>query len=85
MDNKDVEEANFLNNAVYKALSITERLVEVSKVPMFLSTTTFEMATYGECCTHYKKRLSLETESKQDLVVLRNVVSSPHCLLFGML
>ena len=49
--------------------------MEVAKLPMFLSATTFEMETYGECCTHYKERLGLETESKQDLFVLRNVVS----------
>ena len=73
--NEDVEEANFLNNAVYRALSIIDEVVEVTKVPMFLSATTFEMETYGECCTHYKARLGLETQSKQDLFVLRNAVS----------
>ena len=84
--NEDVEEANFLNNAVYRALSIIDRPVEVVKLPMFISATTFEMGTYGECCTHYKERLGLETKSKQDLFVLRNVVSFlAYCLSFETL
>ena len=60
---------------MYRALSIIDRPVEVVKLPMFISATTFEMDTYGECCTHYKERLGLESKSKQDLFVLRNVVS----------
>lgn len=75
--NTDVEEANYLNNAVFKRLSITTPNVRPETIPMFLSSTTFSTAGYGECVRHFKERLELETESDQDLFVLRNVVMSP--------
>jgi hypothetical protein len=73
--NDDVEEANYLNKAVYYQLAIVDQLVEVNQMEMFISATTFEMHAYGDCCTNYKKRIGLETASRQDLFVLRNVVS----------
>jgi len=42
-----------------------------------LSATTFKVADYGVCVKHFTERLQLETESNQDLFVLRNVVMSP--------
>jgi len=42
-----------------------------------LSATTFKAADYGVCLEEFKKRLKLETESNQDLFVLRNVCMSP--------
>lgn len=75
--NTDVEEANFLNNSIFKRLSITTPFVKPELIPMFLSSTTFKMEEYGECATHFKERMGLETESNQDLFVLRNVVMSP--------
>ena len=75
--NTDVEEANYLNNAIFKRLSITTPNKKPGEIPMFLSATTFKTAEYGECVKHFKERLELETDSNQDLFVLRNVVMSP--------
>lgn len=71
------KEANFLNNSIFKRLSITTPAVRPETVPMFLSSTTFKMDEYGACATHFRERMGLETESNQDLFVLRNVVMSP--------
>lgn len=75
--NTDVEEANYLNNAIFKRLSITDPKKDPKLVPMFLSATTFKADDYGVCLRDFKKRLELETESSQDLFVLRNVCMSP--------
>lgn len=75
--NTDVEEANYLNNCIFKRLSITSPKMEPAKIPMFLSSTTFGVQDYGACVTKFKERLGLETHSTQDLFVLRNVVMSP--------
>ncbi|GJE96935.1 PLP-dependent transferase [Phanerochaete sordida] len=75
--NSDVEEANYLNNAIFKRLSITTPNKDPKEIPMFLSATTFKVAEYGVCVQHFKERLQLETDSNQDLFVLRNVVMSP--------
>lgn len=75
--NSDVEEANYLNNAIFKRLSITTPNKDPKEIPMFLSATTFKVAEYGVCVQHFKERLQLETDSDQDLFVLRNVVMSP--------
>lgn len=75
--NTDVEEANYLTNRVFQALSVTDVKEKPADTPFFLSATTLEMGAYGDCCTNFKKRMGLETESGQDLFVLRNVVMSP--------
>lgn len=75
--NDDVEEANYLNNAVFKRLSITTPFIKSTEIPMFLSATTFKAAEYGVCLDDFKARLGLERTSGQDLFVLRNVVMSP--------
>ncbi|KAI0746905.1 PLP-dependent transferase [Daedaleopsis nitida] len=75
--NDDVEEANILSSCIYKSLSIVDEPVDVKEMPMFISSTTFEMEAYDECATKFKERVGLETESRQDLFVMRNVVMSP--------
>lgn len=75
--NEDVEEANYLNNRIYQRFSITTAGKESANIPLFLTATNFAMADYGECCSNFKRRIGLETESGQDLFVLRNVVMSP--------
>ncbi|KAF7372736.1 PLP-dependent transferase [Mycena sanguinolenta] len=65
--NIDVEEANYLNNAIFKRLSITTPNKKPEGIPMFLSATTFKVGDYGACVKHFKERLQLETESNQDL------------------
>ncbi|OCH96572.1 PLP-dependent transferase [Obba rivulosa] len=75
--NTDVEEANYLNNLVFQRLSVTTTKEKPADTPLFLSATTFAMKDYKDCATNYKKRIGLETESDQDLFILRNVVMSP--------
>ena len=45
-----------------------------SDTPLFITSTTFARKDYGVCADHFKERLGLETASRQDLFVLRNVV-----------
>jgi hypothetical protein len=75
--NEDVEEANYLNSRLYQSFSITTPKKPANTIPLYLSATTLGMEDYGHCCTHFKQRIGLETESEQDLFVLRNVVMSP--------
>ncbi|KAF4616928.1 hypothetical protein D9613_008569 [Agrocybe pediades] len=75
--NDDVEEANYLNKCIFDRLSVTSVHDNPLDIPMFISSTTFSQENYGECLRLYKERLGLETDSEQDLFVLRNVVMSP--------
>ncbi|KAH9946373.1 PLP-dependent transferase [Epithele typhae] len=75
--NDDVEEANYLNKRVFDRLSITRPHIDPKTVPLFLTATTFALEDYGECVVDFQRRLGLETESGQDLFLLRNVVMSP--------
>ncbi|KAL1733770.1 hypothetical protein EV714DRAFT_245990 [Schizophyllum commune] len=75
--NTDVAEANYLNSRIFDILSLTKVWELPETIPMFLSATTFAHADYGECADAYKRRLGLETDSEQDLFVLRNVCMSP--------
>ncbi|KAJ7699650.1 hypothetical protein B0H17DRAFT_869752, partial [Mycena rosella] len=73
----DVEEANYLNKRIFNRLSITSPNVDPKNIPLFLSSTVFEQGDYRECVRNFQRRLGLETDSRQDLFVLRNVVMSP--------
>jgi len=75
--NEDVEDANYLNNRVFDRLSVTKVWEKPQDIPLFLSSTIFGREDYGECLRNYKQRMGLETDSEQDLFVLRNVVMSP--------
>lgn len=48
---------------------------DVSKRPLFLTSTLLEQSKYGECLTNFKKRLGLVGD--QDVTVLINVTMSP--------
>ena len=72
--NDDVEELNYLNKAIYYQLAMLEKDAKAADYDMFISSTTFEMRSYGECCSNFKRRIGLEAISEQDLYVLRNVV-----------
>ncbi|KAF3001603.1 hypothetical protein E8E14_005800 [Neopestalotiopsis sp. 37M] len=74
--NEDVEEANYLMKRVIEALSVDSPDDDPSKIPLYLTSTEFSDELYGNCKKHFMKRLGLE-DSKQDLMVLRNVVMSP--------
>ncbi|KAL1744697.1 pyridoxal phosphate-dependent transferase [Schizophyllum fasciatum] len=75
--NTDVAEANYLNSRIFDRLSLTGVGERPQDIQMFLSATTFGREDYAECADEFKRRLGLETESEQDLFVLRNVVMSP--------
>ena len=74
--NKDLEEANYLMREVVNRLSITRSTKDPNKIPLFLTSTQFEPALYGQCAQNFMKRLQLNP-CAQDLWVLRNVVMSP--------
>lgn len=75
--NEDVEEANYLNNRIFKRLSMTKVKTLPKDVPLFLSSTVFAYKDYGQRVKNFERRLGLEIESDQDLFVLRNVCMSP--------
>ncbi|EJD55402.1 PLP-dependent transferase [Auricularia subglabra TFB-10046 SS5] len=75
--NDDVEEANYLNSRIFDRLSLTSVGEKPQDIPLFLSSTVFALADYGDCVINYRRRMGLETESNQGLFVLRNVVMSP--------
>ena len=74
--NDDVEEANYFNQRVIERLSVDSPEDEPTKIPFYLTSTTFMIHEYGECAQHFKKRLGLYVD-QEDLVVMRNVVMSP--------
>lgn len=74
--NTEVEEANYYNQRVIQRLSVDSPEDEPTKIPFYLTSTTFMIHEYGQCAQHFKKRLGL-FEDQVDLVVMRNVVMSP--------
>ena len=74
--NTELEEANYLMRRVVNRLSVTTTTGNPNDVPLFLTSTQFEPALYGQCAQNFMSRLGL-TPCAQDLWVLRNVVMSP--------
>ncbi|KAF2971517.1 hypothetical protein GQX73_g2076 [Xylaria multiplex] len=74
--NDDIEETNYLMQRVVETLSVDSPTDDPTKIPLYLTSTEFSDALYGECKSNFVKRLGLE-KSTQDLMVLRNVVMSP--------
>lgn len=74
--NEEVEEANYFNTRVIQRLSVDSPEDDPTQIPLYLTSTTFQLHEYGECAQHFKKRLSLFQDG-MDLVVIRNVVMSP--------
>ncbi|KAL0575884.1 hypothetical protein V5O48_006084 [Marasmius crinis-equi] len=73
--NTDVVEASFLNQRLYKRLSITSTEDLPNEKPIIIMGTEFSQEKYGEALTLYKKRLGLS--GKEDLYALSNVSMSP--------
>lgn len=74
--NTDLEEANYFMKNIVDRLSITTADTDPTEIPIFLTSTQFSNADYGECAQAFMKRIGL-TQSKHNLFVLRNVVMSP--------
>ncbi|KAE8356184.1 pyridoxal phosphate-dependent transferase [Aspergillus coremiiformis] len=75
--NTDVGEANYLNNRIFKRLSVTTLQDDVKDKPLFLTQSTFKQKAYGDCLRNYKDRLGLRSDSQADLVSLVNTTMSP--------
>ncbi|KAL4904298.1 hypothetical protein BDW74DRAFT_185623 [Aspergillus multicolor] len=73
--NDDIEEANYLMLRVVQELSISSPNDEPNKKDFFLTSTEFKHEEYGTCAELFMDRLGI-TRSKQNLMVLRNVVMS---------
>ncbi|KAL9107284.1 MAG: hypothetical protein Q9227_007826 [Pyrenula ochraceoflavens] len=74
--NTEVEEANYFNTRVIQRLSVDSPEDDPTQIPLYLTSTTFQLHEYDECVQHFKKRLGLFQDAS-DLVVMRNVVMSP--------
>ena len=68
--NDDVEEANDFNRRVIQRLSVDSPEDDPTKIPFYLTSTTFACEEYGECVQHLKQRLSLPKD-QTDLLVYR--------------
>lgn len=79
--NTDVEEANYLMGRVISRLSIESPDDKPSTIPLYLTSTEFSPKDYGDCAANFKRRLGLESNTAEDLMVLRNVVMSPFASL----
>ncbi|KAL5000011.1 pyridoxal-dependent decarboxylase conserved domain protein [Aspergillus recurvatus] len=73
--NDDIEEANYLMLRVVKQLSISSPNDEPLKKDFYLTSTEFKHEEYGNCAELFMDRLGI-ARSKQNLMVLRNVVMS---------
>lgn len=74
--NKDVEEANYFNQCIAQRLRVVPGDLEaINNTKLFITSTVFIKAQYGNCAETFKTRLGLK--GPQDLFLLRNVVMSP--------
>ncbi|KAL0947752.1 hypothetical protein HGRIS_013830 [Hohenbuehelia grisea] len=73
--NEDIVEANYLNQRIFKKLSITSVNDKAQDKPLILTSTVLADSKYGACLATLKERLGLK--GPQDLYTLVNVVMSP--------
>ncbi|KOS20616.1 L-tyrosine decarboxylase [Escovopsis weberi] len=84
---QDIEEINRLNRRIFQRLSVTkpaklgnEKGNGAKKTPLWLTTSNFSHAKFGDCLVHFKKRLGLTHErslNQGNLSFLVNVTMSP--------
>lgn len=75
--NKDVTEANFLNQRIYDRLSIRRITDDINQVPVLLVGTVWEQKLYKNCLTQFKSRLGLDSADPTDLHAYSSVAMSP--------
>ncbi|KAK1215772.1 hypothetical protein PQX77_021610 [Marasmius sp. AFHP31] len=75
--NEDTVEASFLNQRLFKRLSMTSLKDEINDRPIIILGTEFTQAKYGEALKTFKRRLSLNAENGETLFALSNVSMSP--------
>jgi hypothetical protein len=74
--NTDPDEASYFMRRIVDHLSVSSPGEDPTKIPLYLTSTVFSPALYGECLSTFKKRLGLQ-DGPEELFVLRNVVMSP--------
>ncbi|KAE8392515.1 pyridoxal-dependent decarboxylase conserved domain protein [Aspergillus alliaceus] len=74
--NDDIEEANYLMRKVVEKLSISTPNDNPVDIKFYLTSTEFKHDEYGACAQNFMRRLGID-RSKENLMVLRNVVMSP--------
>ncbi|KAL0066449.1 hypothetical protein AAF712_006491 [Marasmius tenuissimus] len=75
--NEDSVEASFLNQRLFKRLSMTSLRDEINDRPIIIVGTEFTQDKYGEALKTFKRRLSLNAEDGETLSALSNVSMSP--------
>jgi hypothetical protein len=73
--NDDIEEANYLMLRVVKELSISSPNDKPTDKDLYLTSTEFKHEEYESCAEYFMDRLGI-SRSRQNLMVLRNVVMS---------
>ncbi|KAF5367520.1 hypothetical protein D9758_003623 [Tetrapyrgos nigripes] len=73
--NTDVVEASFLNQRLYKRLSVTSMEDKLNEKPIIIMATEFSQEVYEGALVKFKNRLGLEGD--EDLYALSNVSMSP--------
>ena len=53
--NDDVEEANYLNSRIFDRLSLTSVGEKPQEIPLFLSSSVFALADYGDCALNFRR------------------------------
>ncbi|KAJ7617819.1 PLP-dependent transferase [Roridomyces roridus] len=75
--NDDVEEANILNRRIAERIIGARGADGKQTSELIVGGAEFGQREYGECLRNFQRRAGLETDSRQDLFVLRNIVTSP--------
>ncbi|KAK3379707.1 pyridoxal phosphate-dependent transferase [Lasiosphaeria ovina] len=76
--NTDVDEANYLMSRVIQRLSVDSPDDKTTAIPLYLTSAELEPQVYGGgCLENFKARLGLEHDTRESLLVFRNVVMSP--------
>ncbi|KAK7013215.1 hypothetical protein R3P38DRAFT_3207165 [Favolaschia claudopus] len=77
--NRDISQANFLNQRLYDRLSVRTPRDTINDKPLIINRTEFKQNAYKDTLTSLKSRMHLDVEScKEDsLIALSNVSMSP--------
>lgn len=62
---------------VIQRLSVDSPHDKPTDIPLYLTSTEFTHDLYGDCVVNFKRRLGLDENTGEPLMVLRNVVMSP--------
>lgn len=75
--NQNVVESNFLNDILYRRLSIRSPKDQMREIPLVVYSTTFKQSSYRRALTRFRERLGLYSWDSYDLVALSNTSMSP--------